>query len=313
MKQRAVAFAPASIGNVGVGFDILGLAIENVGDVVTAQRTSTVGVSIREIEGDNIGHEACKLSTVANENTASIAAAALWNDHGEGGLCLSLKKGTPLGSGMGSSAASAVAAVVATNALLPTPLEHIELLEYAMQGEAYASGARHADNVAPSLLGGLILCPTRNLPSIRELPTPSGLVSVLVHPHCKVNTADARQALSTDVSLPDAVSQMGLVAWLVDACHRRDAADFGRSIVDMIVEPQRASLVPGFDAVKAAAIDAGALGCSLSGSGPSVFAIVNKADADAVCTRMVAAFSDHGLNSNAWVSDLDAPGAIIIE
>jgi homoserine kinase len=194
MSDAVTAFAPASIGNVGVGFDMLGLALSGgAGDTIIATRSDTPGISIEEVRGLD-GEIHPYLSADPLENTASIAAQALWDAAGAtGGASLKVHKGVPLQSGMGSSAASAVAAVVAVNALLDDPLESAELLPYALEGEKYASGGLHADNVAPSLLGGLVLCPTVLLPDVVRLPVPAGISAVLVHPELQVNTAHARR------------------------------------------------------------------------------------------------------------------------
>jgi len=195
------AFAPASIGNVGVGFDMLGLAIAGVGDWVSARRTGADGVSIAEVQ-DAAGSRHPFLSNKPDENTASLAAASLWRAAGEsGGVELVVRKGIPLQSGMGSSAASAVAAAVAANALLERPLPVEALLEHALEGERFASGGLHADNVAPSLFGGMVLCPPVLLPDVVRLPVPAGVSSVLVHPELQVNTAESRQGLSQAYSM----------------------------------------------------------------------------------------------------------------
>ncbi len=182
MSELVTAFAPASIGNVAVGFDMLGLALEGVGDRVSARRVASRGVSVENVYGlDGKIHP--YLSNDPDHNTASIAAKALWNDYGDdGGVELSVYKGVPLQSGMGSSAASAVAATVAVNALLGTPLPAEQLLSYALVGEQYASGGLHADNVAPSLLGGLIFSPQVLLPEVIRLPVPKGVSAALIHP-----------------------------------------------------------------------------------------------------------------------------------
>lgn len=185
------AFAPGSIGNVCVGFDMLGLALAGVGDRVTAKRTGTAGISIAEVRSLD-GEVHPSLSTEPDQNTASIAARALWQAHGDStGIELLLRKGVPLQSGMGGSAASAVAAVVAVNALLPESLPHEQLLPFALEGEKYASGGLHADNVAPSLMGGLVLCPAVLLPRMMQIKTPTGVSSVLLHPEMQLDTANA--------------------------------------------------------------------------------------------------------------------------
>ncbi|MEL6949173.1 MAG: homoserine kinase [Pseudomonadota bacterium] len=312
VATTATAFAPASIGNLGVGFDVLGLAIAGPGDRVTAERQDAPGVVIAAITGDGIGADAHLLSRDALSNTAGIAAAAIWQaGKGSGGISLTLHKGTPLGSGMGSSAASAVAGAVAANALLEQPLEHSAVLEAALEGEAFASGARHADNVAPSLYGGLVLCPPGRLPHCESLALPDGLVSVLVHPHLRVDTAAARQALSESVPLKTAVTQSGLLACFVQACARGDRDGIAASLRDVMIEHQRSRFVPGFESVKAAALEQGALGTSLSGSGPSVFAICDAAAGDAVSGAMVAAFESGGVGCDYWLSSASAPGAVL--
>lgn len=308
--REATAFAPASVGNVGVGFDLLGLALAGVGDRVTARLTPGSGVAIREITSTSTATGTGSLSRRADENTAGIAAQALWTEvGGRGGLELDIEKGIAVGSGMGGSAASAVAAVLAVNALLERPLEPTRLLPHALTGERYASQALHGDNVAPSLLGGLVLCPARLLPDVVSLPVPRGVVCVLVHPALTVNTADARRSLEQRCLLSSAVEQKGCLAGFVAGCYRDDLDLISRCLRDGLVEPQRSMAVPGFDAVQTAALDGGALGCSLSGSGPSVFAWCRVDDGPAVRDAMVTAFAHSGVESHAWISPLDAPAA----
>jgi homoserine kinase len=308
--RSATAFAPASIGNVAVGFDLLGLAIEGVGDRVTIERRDAAGIVIDAVEGDRIGVDAASLSRDPERNTASIAAAALWRERGDGGgLRLRLSKGTPLGSGMGSSAASAVAGAVAANALLPEPLDLDALLPYALAGEEFASQATHADNVAPSLLGGLTLSPLDRLPGTIRIPVLPDVVSVLVHPHLRIETAAARRVLKSTVELHTVTLQQGHLATFISACYAGDAALLGACLRDVMIEPQRIGAVTGFADVQRAALGAGAYGCSLSGSGPSLFALAPRAAGDAVRTAMRAAFDRHGLASDAWVSAMGAPGA----
>jgi len=235
MSDSVSAFAPASIGNVGVGFDMLGLALAGAGDRVIARRTENGRVSVAEVRGLD-GEIHPLLSTNADENTASIAAQALWNAHGdEGGVELKVHKGVPLQSGMGSSAASAVAAVVAVNALLESPLEVEALLPYALEGEKFASGGMHTDNVAPSLLGGLILSPEVLLPEIIRLPTPKGVSVVLMHPDLQVNTATARRALPKSISIKLWLDQQGLLAGFIHACATGDIDLISRSLRDVVI------------------------------------------------------------------------------
>jgi homoserine kinase len=310
MSDTVTAFAPASIGNVAVGFDMLGLALGGgVGDRVVATRSDVPGISIEEVRGLD-GEIHPYLSTDPLENTASIAAQALWAAAGaSGGASLKVHKGIPLQSGMGSSAASAVAAVVAVNVLLDSPLRQSELLPYALEGEKYASGGLHADNVAPSLLGGLVLCPTVLLPEVVALPVPAGISVVLLHPELQVNTAHARRGLAKGYSMEQWLQQQGYMAGFVAACMAGDVDLIGRTLRDVIIEPQRAGAVSCFESVKESAMRAGALGCSLSGSGPSIFALCEERQAQNLASAMEQACLALGIECQSWASPLDAEGA----
>ncbi len=311
MSEWVTAFAPASIGNLAVGFDMLGLALSDVGDRVHARRTGTPGVTILEVRGLD-GELHPYLSNVATENTASIAAQALLEDRRcDFGIELKVHKGVPLQSGMGSSAASAVAAAVAANALLDEPLGADALLEYAIEGEKYASGGLHADNVAPSLLGGLILCPQVLLPDVVRLPIPSGVNAVLLHPDLQVNTAHARRGLAKGYSMQQWLQQQGLLAGFIAACAADDIELIRKTLRDLIIEPQRSAAVPCFEQVSSAAKRSGALGCSLSGSGPSIFALCRQGDARNIAVAMEQACRSQGIGCRSWVSPMDAPGARI--
>jgi homoserine kinase len=305
------AFAPASIGNLGVGFDMLGLALAGVGDRVSVRKADGNGIAIREVRGID-GENHPFLSTNAAENTASIAAKSLWEACGDRcGLEMIVRKGIPLSSGMGSSAASAVAGVVAVNALLDEPRETDELLEHALVGEKFASGGLHADNVAPSLVGGLVLCPPILLPRMIRLPVPTGISSVLVHPELQVSTAESRKGLARGYSMEQWLTQQGYLAAFVAACAADDVELLGQCLRDEIIEPQRAPSVPCFPAAKQAALKAGALGCSLSGSGPSVFALCRDANAANIATAMEQACRNLGFECQSWISPMSAPGARI--
>ncbi len=308
MTDFVTAFAPASIGNLGVGFDVLGLALEGVGDRVMAERVDGNGVLIEEVRGLD-GELHPYLSTDPETNTASIAAAALWSKHGSGAVSLKIHKGVPLQSGMGSSAASAVAAVVAVNALLDSPLPVDALLPYALEGEKFASGGLHADNVAPCLLGGMILCPESLLPDTVRIATPHGVSAVLLHPELQVNTAQARRLLNKGVRMHDWITQQGYLAGFIAACQTSDIDLIGRTLKDIIIEPQRAGNVSCFEAVKRAAEGAGALGVSLSGSGPSIFALCRSGQAANLATAMEQACRGEGVDCQTWISPMDAAGA----
>jgi len=309
MGEKVTAFAPASIGNVAVGFDMLGLALADVGDRVTAERKAGPGIMVAQVFGLD-GEPHPYLSTDPDHNTASLAAMALWNDYGDdGGAELNIYKGVPLQSGMGSSAASAVAAAYAVNELLGTPLPVADLLPYALVGEQYASGGLHADNVAPSLLGGMIFCPQVLLPETVRLPVPQGVSAVLIHPELQVNTAHARAKLAKGYSLEQWLTQQAYLGGFIAACATNDVDLIGKTLKDVIIEPQRAAAVPCFAAVKEAAERSGALGASLSGSGPSIFALCEHHLAQNIATAMEQACRALGIDCQAFISPLDAPGA----
>jgi len=307
--EIATAFAPASVGNVAVGFDVLGHSVQAVGDRVTARRTKTRGVSIAAITG-----LVKDLPLEADRNTAGRAVQALLEDQApEFGIELSVEKGIPLGSGMGGSAASAVAAVVAANALLPRACSKLQLLKYAMKGEEVASGSVHVDNIAPSLFGGLVLTVGIDNPNVKQIPVPSAVRSVLVHPHMMLSTREARKILRKEVSLSDVIWQTANLAGFLTGCFTNDVALIRESLEDVVIEPQRRVLIPGFDAVKSGAKNAGAIGCSISGAGPTVFAWCEEQDATRVRDAMVAAFAAHQLQADAWISSLEPIGARVIE
>lgn len=308
-RQSATAFAPASVGNVAVGFDVLGLSVQAIGDQVTARRTVESGVRIAAING-----VVRDLPLDAARNTAGRAVMSIVEELKLAyGIELTIEKGIPLGSGLGGSAASAVAAVVAVNALLPTPLSKLELLKHAMRGEEVASGSVHVDNIAPSLYGGLVLTVGVDNPNVKQIPMPEGIRCVLVHPHMVLATKDARKILKPDVSLSDVIWQTANLAGFLAGCYTNDLRLIGESLNDVIIEPQRRVLIPGFDAVKQAAMNAGALGCSISGAGPTVFAWLPADKAEAARDGMVAAFAAAGLGSDAWISTLEAHGARVID
>lgn len=304
--ETATAFAPACVGNVAVGFDLLGHAIDGPGDRVTARRVDSPGVRIVEITG-----VATELPTAVDENTAARAAAALLADHAPRlGVELSIDKGIPLASGLAGSAASAVAAVVAVNALLERPLRLRSLYPYALEGERVASGADCGDNVGPQLLGGLVLAAGEDL--IR-IPVPEGLSAVVVRPEMTIETRATRQALEAPFALPEITAAQANLARVLAGCYDNDLKLIGRGLSDVLVEPRRAPLVPGFDAVKSAALDHGALGASLSGSGPSVFAWFGSApEAHNAAPAMVKAFEEAGLSATSFISPVDAPGARLL-
>jgi homoserine kinase len=301
------AFAPATVANLAAGFDCLGLALSGAGDFVTAHRAAEPGVRLRAVTGP-AGE---KLPASADRNTAGIAAAAVLRRAGceRLGVELELEKGLPVGSGLGGSAASAAAAAFAVNRLVGSPLRRLDLVEACLEAEAAVAG-RHADNVAPALLGGLILVRSLDPLDLVRLPVPEGLTVVVAHPAFELETRRAREALPREVPLAAMTRASANLAGLVAACFSNDLASLGRCLVDEVVGPARAALIPGCDAVIRAALGAGALGSSLSGSGPSVFALCrSERSARDAGAAMQAAFRDAGLDSRLYLSPADAPGA----
>jgi homoserine kinase len=304
---RVTAFAPGSIGNLGPGLDILGLAVAGAGDEVMAERAPGDGIIVRDA-----GHP--DLPTDSNRNTAALAAREVLRRAGAAGvgLVLSVRKGLPLSGGQGGSAASAVAGAVAVNHLLGAPLDCDALLAACLEAEAVVAG-RHADNVAPSLLGGIVLVRATDPPDVIRLPVPADLRVALVHPDQRLRTRESRAVLPPEVPLATALHQAAQVAALVAALAAGDYALLGRALDDRIAEPARSPLLPGFAAAKRAAIAAGALGASISGSGPTAFALARgEADARAAGTAMQAAYAEAGLTATLRVADVDRQGARVI-
>lgn len=315
--MRSVSvFAPATVANVGSAFDVLGFAIEKPGDTVTARRSATLGVTIKEVSGDN-----GRLPIDPKANTAGVATSALLaalterdgSTYSSVGIELTIEKGLPIGSGLGSSSASAVAAVVAAHELLGAPLPKTELLPFAMEGERIACGAAHADNVAPALLGGFVLIRSYSPLDIIQLPAPPRVWVSVVTPDLELKTQDARKVLKKTVALESAISQWGNVAALVAGIYTDDVALMGRALEDKVVEPERAQLIPGYAAAKASALKLGATGCSISGSGPSVFALANsEASATAIAEGMCLAFNSIGVTATPHISRVNGTGAKVV-
>ena len=305
------AFAPATVSNVACGFDVLGFALDSPGDVVIAAASAAEGVEIGEIEGDG-----GRLSRDPARNTAGAAAIALLRRLGAArGIRLTVHKGIPLASGVGSSGASAVAAVVAVNELLGRPAPLDVLLECAMHGEVAGCGAAHPDNVAPSLYGGFVLARATTPPDVIRLPVPEGLSCAVLHPHMEVQTGASRALLGDTVPLKAAIKQWGNVGALVAGLYQNDLPLIARTLEDHVAEPKRAHLVPAFEAVKQAARTAGALGCSLSGSGPSIFALCASAErAELAGEAMRRAFltGASGVGCDLWISPVGRRGARIV-
>jgi homoserine kinase len=302
--DMAAASAPASIGNVGVGFDVLGQAFDAVRDRVTAVREAAPGVRLGAVTG-----LVSRLPDTPGANTALAAAAALLEAAGaDFGVRLSIDKGVPMSAGMGGSAASAVAAAVAVNALLPEPFEQADLLPFALEGERVSSDPPPWDNVVAALFGGLVLVAREAPGHVQRLPVPAGLVSILFHPPVETETRAARKLLAADVPLRVAVEHSRRLAAFVAGCVGGDLGLVRAGFEDLLIEPQRAHLLPALPAVKAAALAAGALGCSFSGSGPSVFAWALEGEAAEVEAAMAAAFRAAGLVASVYRAPADSAG-----
>lgn len=309
MSSSATAFAPASVGNIGVGFDLLGHAIDGPRDLATVRRIDEPAVRIDAIRGDIAG--VGRLPLEAARNTAGGALIALRERLSlPFGFALELEKGIPLGSGLGGSAASCVAAVVAANALLDAPLPREALYAFALDGESLSSGSRHGDNVAPMLLGGVALATaTRAL----RIKAPAWLHAVVVHPDQVLETRRSRAVLAEPYPLQALVEQTAHLAQFLLGLQRGDPALIRDGLHDVLVEPRRAPLIPGFAQVKAAARDHGALGASISGGGPSAFAWFDSRDAaERAAPAMRQAFVDAGFEARAYVTPVDAARAEVI-
>lgn len=306
MSLKVSAFSPASVGNVGVGFDILGHAIVGAGDTVTARRIDEPVVRITAIRGTTVD-----LPLDAPSNTAGAALIAMREALAlPFGFEIEIDKGIPLGSGMGGSAASCVAALVAANALLETPLSREALYPFALVGEAVASGGRHGDNLGPMLLGGLVLATAEHLVKV---PVPAAWHSLLVHPDAILETRRARAALQGDYQLKEFIAQSANLALVLAGCHAGDAGLVRAGLNDVLIEPRRAPLIVGFADAKQAMLEAGAMGSSISGAGPSVFGwFETRAQAEAASPAVQDAFARSGFESQAWVSPLDSPGARLL-
>jgi homoserine kinase len=311
MNSRIRVFAPATVANLGPGFDVLGLALSRPGDELEAELTSEPGVEIAEITGDGGA-----LSREAGRNVVGRAAADVLRRVGaKTGIRLWLHKQMPLASGLGSSGASSAAGAVAANELLGRPLSQRDVVLSAMEGERAASGTPHADNVAPSVMGGVVLVRSYQPFEVIALPVPEALHVSVVHPHCRVSTAEARTLVKgRTYALDDIVPNLGNVAALVAALAAGDLELLGRSVEDRLIEPLRARLIPGFDGVKRAALDAGGLGCSIAGSGPSMFAFASSLEsAGRIGTAMQSAFkTSAGLDSDLFAGRVGRAGARVI-
>ena len=302
MKSIRV-FCPGTIANVSCGFDVLGLSLAGVGDYMTVTKTAIKGITISEILGQDLPME-------TTQNVAGVAGLALLEALGsDAGFDIKIDKRIKAGSGIGSSAASSAGAVWAINHLLGDPFTTKELIPFAMEGERLASGVAHADNVAPALLGGFTLVRSTDPLDVISLPSPSALYATVIHPQIEIKTADSRRILKSNLSLKDAITQWGNVGGLVAGLYREDYELIGRSLQDVVIEPVRSILIPGFNEIKEAALNAGALGGGISGSGPSVFALSKGKDkALKVADAMRHAYEPFGISFDIHISNINEKG-----
>ncbi len=308
--QEVRVFAPATVANVACGFDVLGFAINAPGDEVVARHSEKPGLRITKITGDD-----GKLPKIPEKNTAGVAALDLLRHLGmsDRGIELEIHKKMPFGSGLGSSAASAVAGVYAVNKLIGEPLAKQQLLPFAMQGEASADGAWHADNVGPCLLGGIVFVRSNQELDIAQLPVPENLWAAVVHPDIEILTKVAREILPTNIPMVNATQQIGNLGGLICGLIQEDYAMIGRSIHDVIAEPRRQKLIPEFYNAKRAAMSNGALGFSISGAGPSVFALCEGEQiAQRVGKAISEVFSKINLENQCYVSPVNKKGVHVI-
>jgi len=307
-RQQAVrVFAPATVANVAVGYDILGFAIDRPGDEIIARLSDTPGLRITKINGTKK-----KLPMEADKNTASFGALKLLEDLGlqNEGIELEIYKKMPFGSGMGSSAASAAAGVLAVNELLGRPLEKRALAKYAVIGESAADGAIHGDNVIPSLLGGIVLIRDNPSYDFVKLPTPRGLTVFLIYPDIEILTKDARAVLSDQVALSQMISQAGNIAAFVTSLYTSDLELMKRSLKDHVIEPQRAQLIPHFYDLQDIALKNGAMNYTISGAGPSMFGFAqNTLIAENAVTEITKYLESSSIHSTAYMSPINNTGA----
>ncbi len=274
MNKEIKIFSPATVANVACGFDVLGFCLDTIGDEMIIRKTEEKGIKITKIEGYDLPFE-------AEQNVAGVSALAMYNAlQPDCGFEIEIYKKIKPGSGIGSSSASAAGSVFGMNALLGYPLDKTQLTNFAMKGEALASKCEHADNLAPAIFGGFTLVKSASPLQILELPTPPDLFATLIHPQIEIKTSESRAILPKEIPLSNAIAQWANVGSLVHALHTSDYDLIKDSLIDVVIEPYRKQLIPHFDDVKSAALEAGALGCAISGSGPSIF-MLSKSEATA--------------------------------
>jgi len=300
-------FSPATVANVACGFDVLGFCLDTIGDDMVIRKTGRKGIRITKIEGYDLPYK-------AEENVAGVSALALYNDlKPDYGFEIEIFKNIKPGSGIGSSSASAAGSVFGINELLGKPLDKTKLTYYAMKGEALASKCEHADNLAPAIFGGFTLVKSTHPLQILELPTPSDLYATLIHPHIEIKTSESRAILPREIPLKNAITQWANVGSLVHALHTSNYNLMKDALYDVVIEPHRKQLIPHFDAVKNAVLEVDALGCAISGSGPSIFALSQgKATAIAVENAMQTIYSKTDIEFETYVSKINTKGIRVL-
>jgi len=296
-------FSPATVANVACGFDVLGFCLDTIGDEMVIRKTEEKGIRITRIEGYDLPYEAKK-------NVAGVSALAMYDDlQPDCGFEIEIYKKIKPGSGIGSSSASAAGSVFGMNELLGRPLDKTKLTFYAMKGEALASQCEHADNLAPAIFGGFTLVKNACPLQILELPTPPDLYATLIHPQIEIKTSESRAILPKDIPLQNAIRQWANVGSLVHGLHTSDYKLIKESLNDVVIEPYRKQLIPHFDDIKNAVLDAGALGCAISGSGPSIFTLSKgEATAKAVELAMQNVYSKTDIQFKTYVSKINTKG-----
>lgn len=307
MSDSIKIFSPATVANVGCGYDVLGFCLDNLGDEMIIRKTNEKGIKITKIDGFDLPYE-------VDQNVAGISALAFYDAFKpDCGFEIEIDKRIKPGSGVGSSAASAVGSVFGMNELLGRPFNKTELTAFAMKGEAFASKCEHADNLAPAIFGGFTLVKSVSPIDILEIPSPSELFVTIIHPQIEIKTSEARAILPKEIPMDKGITQWANLGSLIHALHTEDYELISRSLVDVVIEPYRSQLIPAFDQVKMAAIDAGALGCSISGSGPSIFMLSKgKETALAVELAIGKVYDQTNINFNTYVSPINTEGIKIL-
>jgi len=300
-------FSPATVANVSCGFDVLGFCLDTVGDEMVVRKTVEKGIKITKIEGFDLPFE-------VKNNVAGVAALAIYNDAKPNcGFEIEIYKNIKPGSGVGSSSASASGTVFAINKLLGNPYNNTQLTAFAMKGEAVASGCEHADNIAPALFGGFTLVKSTIPLDVLQIPTPSQLFATIIHPQVEIKTSESRAILPEDIPLKNAITQWANVGSLIHGLHTSDYDLIGRSLNDVVIEPYRNKLIPYFNDVKETALAHGALGCGISGSGPSIF-MLNKGQENALLVEKAITniYAKTGIEFHTYTSKINTEGIKII-